>query len=132
MWQRQTKKREDGLYEDIDEGVVSNCSSKLGPYEDIEDELGIDLRLLHKILTQTIYFIEEHPEYSEEYVKENGKVYFVNKGNVEQSIVQDCGEFFLRLRWLQGLKGIQEKMFPLNEYGKTWALTKEELLWAKN
>lgn len=45
---RLTKEREDGLYEDIDEGVVTNCSNKLGEIEDIEEELGVDLITLFK------------------------------------------------------------------------------------
>lgn len=89
---RLTKKREDGLYEDIDEVVVTNCSNKLGQIEDIEEELGVDLITLLKALENGFYYKYEH--YGIDFVEPN----------------DDC---------------LEEILYG---YGKSWALTKEELL----
>ena len=73
---------------------------KLKEYEDIEEELGIDLITLYKVLDQGIY-------YKNMYYTGNDKLYITN------------GEIYNYAR---------DKWVYLKDYGKTWALTKEELL----
>lgn len=71
----------------------------LKEYKAIEDMLGIDLVTLYKVLEQGIY-------YKDMYYTGDDKLYITN------------GEIYnyARDRWVY-----------LKDYGKTWALTKEEL-----
>ena len=102
----------------IAENIV-NCKpirheiQKLGQYEDNDEKLGIDYNTLFKALNDRVYFLE------------NGIIYCINKHIVEQSIVQDCGDYYVQLRWAED--GIQTKRLFLKDYRKTWAFTPEEL-----
>lgn len=83
---------------------------KLGQLEDIEEEIGIDLIILFKALKNGIYWKDD-----------NGKFYYFDlKGSVldfnEKMIVDNP------------IDDVYGETFLLKEYGKTWALTKEELL----
>ena len=83
---------------------------KLGQLEDIEEEIGIELITLFKALKNGIYWKDD-----------NGKFYYFNlKGSVldfnEKMIVDNP------------IDDVYGEIFLLKEYGKTWALTKEELL----
>ena len=96
---------------DIVEGhkYTGQAIIKLGQLEDIEEELGIDLITLFKA-----YHVGFHIKY------EDGLRGFV-KG----------GEYFLEI--CLETKAFKVKAFPdgtkwyFKDYGKTWALTKEEL-----
>lgn len=81
---------------------------KLGQLEDIEDELGIDLITLFKALKNGIYIKNQsqtkHP-------LALLRTHYSN--NTTRYYVFDNGK---------------EIEIKLNKYGKTWALTKEELL----
>ena len=77
------------------------CVGKLGQLEDIEEELGIDLVTLLKALDyKNIKYFDDGCEWH--YVQLN----YENKS----FICPDGAEYYLK------------------DYGKTWALTKEELL----
>lgn len=76
-------------------------------YKNIEEELGIELPIILKVLKNGIYFsYRKKIIYIKNYElilsidSENGRAFFVKKG-----------------RWA----------FDSKDYGKTWALTKEEL-----
>ena len=76
---------------------------KLGQLEDIEDELGIDLITLFEALKNGIWL----------------------KDKKDQFIPYHCllrDDFILVL-----YEDIYKKEYLLKDYGKTWALTKEEL-----
>lgn len=79
---------------------------KLQQLEDIEEELGIDLLTLFKALKDGIYVVEDNDNYI---VKDSIK-------SIEN--------------WADGW-GISTNMeyleLSFSDYGKTWALTKEEL-----
>lgn len=88
------------------------CVYKLGQLEDIEDELGIDLITLFKVLKCKVIFIP--------FIYDNDnnlldtisvKVIGINKNSI---IYENEGGCYM------------EKL--LQNYGKTWALTKKELL----
>lgn len=91
------------------------CIQKLGELEDIEDELGCPLETLFKALTQGVY-----AKYTVAW---------------EPEVKKEIGKFSVCLvRNLFGLKGWfimagrkEIDFWGLNEHGKTWALTKEEL-----
>lgn len=99
---RLTEKR-DGLYYDIEECVVSNCSQKLGQLEDIEE-------LCEKIVSQPIY---------EKYV-DNGEIHI--EDYTEYKAVYNFKERRIELYGYEFING-----FEIDKYGKTWALTKGEL-----
>lgn len=105
--------RRNGLYYDIEECVVSNCSQKLGRYEDIEEELGIDFITLFKALKNGFYSIDK-----------NKHIYTMKptKGNGGSINFYTCLECIIA----EDTFGDQY-IFSLKDYGKTWALTKEEL-----
>lgn len=90
-----------------------NCVDKLGHLEDIEDELGIDLVTLVKALKNGIWvrigkkrIVKDEPDGLTKCALENGFQYIKRDG--------------WRLDCIHGL--IETK-----DYGKTWALTREEL-----
>lgn len=100
---------------------------KLRDLEDIEEELGIGLATLFEALKTGIYFVE------------NNEICYVAKHNVEYSLVKEHEDWLIQTKWLQiatlwleeiGAEKthIETLRFYLKDYGKTWALTKEELL----
>ena len=95
--------RRNGLYYDIEECVVSNCSQKLGQLEDIEE-------LCEKVVSQPIY----------EKYEDNGKIH--KEDYTEYKALYNFKE---RRIELYGYEFIN--WFELDNYGITWALTKEEL-----
>ena len=95
--------RRNGLYYDIEECVVSNCSQKLGQLEDIEE-------LCEKVVSQPIY----------EKYEDNGKIHI--EDYTEYKALYNFKE---RRIELYGYEFIN--WFELDNYGITWALTKEEL-----
>lgn len=105
---RLTKKRKDGQYlktiKSIDE-----CMNKLGQLEDIEEELGIDLITYFKIKSAKIVYVKELGHDVSEMLVRNSKdgVNVCYKGFVD---IPECDTYL-----------------QLADYGKTWALTKEEL-----
>lgn len=86
--------------------VIDKMTYKLGQLEDIEDELGIDLITLFKIL-----------EAEECYFEEDGQCFIVG--------VNKNGVILMPKKFPYGEC---EHTVPFKELGKTWALTKEGLL----
>lgn len=79
--------------------------AEMRQYKTIEKELGIDLETLFKALKDGIYF------------KVKDKIYFTNGLNLDfkEKALFEFNEY-----------GDYE-IYELDEYGKTWALTKKEL-----
>lgn len=82
---------------------------KLGQLEDIEDELEIDLITLFKALTKDFVYIYHNEELTK----------------CEQAPCLLCfdGDYCLEYHFDNDIEQVY-----LKDYGKTWALTKEELL----
>ena len=97
---RLTKKGIEGYYGKCD----WHMQEKLGQLEDIEEELGIDLITLFKALENGIYIKELNNDYP----------YW----DFELRHITGIG---IVIMW-----GYCSNLF-LKDYGKTWALTKEEL-----
>ena len=122
MRTRVTKKHKDleGVYsfeglENIEEGAC-----KLGQLEDTEEDLDIDLALLDKAL-KAIKCID-HYEEKFFYVKgSSGTIYPVQGAELCYCPTQ----FFIRI--IMGNEDMRFVTYWLKDYGKTWALTKEEL-----
>lgn len=84
---------------------------KLGELEDIEEELGIDLITLFKALTDGVYDIEKKQIREISYINKRFIGYIgdsIGNGDADYPDIQYC--------------------YRIKDYGKTWALTKEELL----
>ena len=93
-------------------------ADKLSRLEDIEEELGIDLVTLFKALEQGAWFVD----------KRNKNIFFAkctlcSKLDGKFECTQEEMKFngFIILEQLFGLG------YELKDYGKTWALTREEL-----
>lgn len=98
---RLTYKVNDHYYFDnIDELI--DASNKLGKLEDIEEELGVDLITLFKCIEYGFY------------TKYNYYPSYCNTFDLETKLIKvnDCDEHFT---------------LNFKDYGKTWALTREEL-----
>ena len=89
---------------------VGNDITKLGQLEDIEEELGIDLITLFKALEKGIVVCCNNT--------------FGGERNVFILLTPD--RLSIEYKWKCLRKGTQK--FYFKDYGKTWALTKEELL----
>lgn len=115
---RITKKR-DGFYYDTDECMVSNCSQKLGRLEDIEEELGIDLTTLFMALKYGIYVYYEDEE----------RYQFHNNLRLEYHKTLGWGlvDIYGSICRNDMPMKLEMEFYELKDYGKTWALTKEEL-----
>ena len=103
LTKKQDKKNYPYVYDSFEDYFEGEPINKLGKLEDVEEELGIDLITLSKILKRGIYVVE------------NGIIRFANAKNDEVLITEKHMLVFLF-----------RKYFYL-DYGKTWALTKEEL-----
>ena len=93
-----------------DENAGHRAIQKLGQHEDIEDDLGIELITLFKVCSyhknkETVYC------YYKGHIVE-GKIRTIIMKNNEINIIDNCLIFHL---------------CKFKDYGKTWALTKEEL-----
>lgn len=87
----------------------SGAVVKLGQLEDIEEELGIDLVTLFKAYSNGFY------------VKGEEEKQYIDFENPLNAVAFKNREMFYGHKWTY-------QYVKLNDYGKTWALTKEELL----
>ena len=78
---------------------------KLGQLEDVEEELGIDLIILIKALKNGCY-VKPWTEIKHTYEIRTGS------NNIDLFLLDE-----------------NDNDYSLKDYGKTWALTREELLW---
>lgn len=96
---------------------IKPCVQKLGQLEDIGEELGIDLVLFCNVMkNQVIYVKGKEPEWADNGTKKDIVKYCVVRFTVEELVVrfnEYCSNHVISK--------------PLYSYGKTWALTKEEL-----
>lgn len=99
------------LKNDYTDEEIFKVLQKLGRLEDIEEELGIDLITLFKALKKGIF------------VTYDSDFGMTNKPKIK--ILKDTatGICYRDKKWY-----IQENDALIKDYGKTWALTKEELL----
>lgn len=112
---RLTKKNSKGFYEpklsrkpDMTETLDVNkaCIQKLGELEDLEEEIGIDLPMLVKVMEQ-----------------QNVWTKYKDEIDCCDRCLYTLGEIFIYFYWYNG----KHLVFKLSEYGEAWALTKEEL-----
>lgn len=102
------KVMENYYYETTEETISEDritILNKLGQLEDIEEELGIDLITLFKVF--------------------NGKDIFIKESYTGEII--NRGSFYPNVKYKEIHDGYCWHL-KFEDYGKTWALTKEELL----
>ena len=88
-------------------GMVKKAIDKLGQLEDVEEKLGIDLVTLFKAMKDGVYISDGH-------------------NNIEYqspSFLRFTDCFFQ----IETDDGLYDSIHLYKDYGKTWALTKEEL-----
>lgn len=111
--------------ENLNMCIGGEVIDKLGQLEDIEEELGIGLITLFEALKQGIWY------------KKNGTVYY-SKATLISCVKNDKKESFWNFTTNENQKEVEITGFALldqfegnlwyfKDYGKTWALTKEEL-----
>lgn len=119
-----------GYDDDKDCQKIFSCLQKLGKLEDIEEELGIDLITLFKAIKNGIW--TKAGWYSNILEKEP---VFVNRPEIGMcSTYGECDENFIPTFEDKNVMciytydyEIMVRQSRLKDYGKTWALTKEEL-----
>ena len=89
--------------------------------EDIEDELGCSIETVHKALSDGIWVRCQVPLYRDELVNVNHLVLFQGK------FIEVHKSWFFHERVPENGDDGDYYYFALSDYGKTWALTKEEL-----
>ena len=111
---RLTKKNNIGYFPAYERETKENYYDlvhKLGVIEDIEEELGIDLEILYKVLKSESIWIQKHIGAGKfRIVEVNIRGLNINKYTNEITIRDENNSLHI-----------------LNGYGKMWALTREEL-----
>jgi len=113
---------EKSLYEFDDEyGYAPDTSdrkirNKLGKLEDIEEELGIELVVLFKALYEGVYIIDS----DENIIFEEPMLSFNQEKNTNLYVLDGVTSY-------PPNKLCKSYSYYFKDYGKTWALTKEEL-----
>ena len=109
---RLTKKNEAflGGYQPL--GDYTDLCSKFGPLEDIEEAMGVDLILYLKmcVIESSVFILD----------KIINEVYEIR---CPKCVYNPC----LKAFGFKAIKDTYNWRFPMSEYGKTWALTEEEL-----
>ena len=95
---------------DIKKGCLCSAFKKLGQLEDIEEELGIDLITFFKYLFTDKFYVRRYRNNIEERI-----FWSINTDSVE--VVEEKYPY-----------GDCTEKLMFKDYGKTWTLTKEELL----
>lgn len=116
---RITRKKENGFYK-LKEGQEIYGEEDgirlvqiVGRFEDIEDELGIDLLTLFKALKNGVYYFTRGMQLTKDYV----------------GLIDDYISIGPRDKLSYSLMtGFEKQTLSVKDYGKTRALTKEELL----
>ena len=114
---RLTMKIKEGFYIAPNINSTDDLKYKLGQLEDIEEELGIDLITLFKALRNGIWTNQEQC-YGDE---KQGKIRFFQVRLLLEENAVGC----IHNSMWKGKEVI--RTLYLKDYGKTWALTKEEL-----
>lgn len=97
-------------FDEINE--MTDVFNKLGQLEDIEEELGIDLVILFKALKYGVYYFTNGTQLTRDYV-------WLISNYVS-------GGFHEKLSY-SFITAFEKQSLLFNDYGKTWAITKEEL-----
>lgn len=115
--------KDDIYFPNSKESAYTDIVRKLGQLEDIEEELGIDLIILFDIISgkQKIYIEEELFKNTSWGKNWKDVKCFICKSFDYAFIYCDCWDE-------ENFQGrTHTEVIPIKEYGKTWAIKKEEL-----
>lgn len=131
---RLTEKR-GNFYYDKGECVCTECSDKLGKLEDIEEQRKVDLIVLNKALNEGFYFKKYKNEMEE--MEETGNYDILFACPSKYTVVNfwyNTIEIYVAPKWKIDYSKNLEINYPavegevwFKDYGKTWALSREEL-----
>ena len=98
-------------------GDVSVCrfNNKLGQLEDIEEEIGIELKVYHKLMNML-------------YCVKSNILYVKDKDTIVQVSILEIDYCKKKIIFYKDSSYNDDYVYVFAQYGKTFALTKEELL----
>ena len=115
----------DFKYQEKDDVLICDCIDKLGELEDIEQELGIDLITLFKAVKNGIYYTKDAFVSAPDCLKEN-VIYRAENQNVHYELGGSQKKCSVGISVYVRERNCYYYL-KTADYGKTWALTKEEL-----
>lgn len=95
--------------------VFNHCLNKLGQLEDIEDELGIDLEVYHKLMSML-------------YCGDKNKLYVKDKNTIIEVGVLEIDYCKKKIIFYKDQNHNEDYIYGFWQYGKTWALERKKLL----
>lgn len=107
--------------------IVGETANKLGQLEDIEDDFGIEFSMLDKICKNGVYCYKKSIKDFIPLGKRLGDIIHIQNSDIH---IQFFG-VYKQKRMGVSIMGCIDYVYhslPIKDYGKTWALTKEELL----
>ena len=122
---RLTSKR--GNNYDFDENdQIKEVSVKLGQLEDIEDELGIEFSMLDNICKNGVYCYKRSITAFKPNVARLGNIIHIQNSDIQINFFGVYKEKRMGVSIMGCIDYVYHSL-PIKDYGKTWALTKEEL-----
>ena len=111
---RLTEKIKEGFYITPNINSTDDLKYKLGELEDIEEELGIDLKVYHKLMNML-------------YCGEPNILYIKDKDKIVQVGILEIDYCKKKIIFYKDKSYNEDYVYGFIQYGKTWALTREEL-----
>ena len=96
------------------EVAINRVIDKLGQLEDIEEELGIELKVYHKLMSML-------------YCGDENKLYVKDKNAIIQVGILEIDYCKKKILFYKDKNYNDDYVYGFGQYGKAWALTKEEL-----
>lgn len=87
---------------------------KLGQLEDVEDEIGMELKVYHKLMNML-------------YCGKHNMLYVKDKDTIVQVSILEIDYCKKKIIFYKDSSYNDDYVYGFIQYGKTWALTKEEL-----
>ena len=100
---------------------------KLGQLEDIEEELGIEFSMLDKICQNGVYCYKRSIKDFNTLGKRLGNIIHIQNSDIHIEFFGVYQDKRMGVSIMGCIDYVYHSL-PLTHYGKTWALTKEELL----
>lgn len=88
---------------------------KLGQLEDVEDEIGMELKVYHKLMNML-------------YCGKHNMLYVKDKDTIVQVSILEIDYCKKKIIFYKDSSYNDDYVYGFAQYGKTWALTKEELV----
>lgn len=89
--------------------------TELGQLEDIEDEIGMELKIFHKLMNML-------------YCGKHNMLYVKDKDTIVQVSILEIDYCKKKIIFYKDSSYNDDYVYGFAQYGKTWALTKEELV----